>query len=581
MEVTMIKYFIFLLFFVFNAIIFGDEKVEPFGSKEAIRGGVITIHTSEFPKSFNYYINNALDASIVFSLVYESLLEMHPVTLEFMPLLAKRWEISKDKRVFTFEIDERAKWADGKPVTAYDVLFTYDTIMNPSNLTSVQRIFLSRFERPVVINERRIQFKAKSIHYNNFITLAGLSILPEHFFKGKNFNRDFNLKLPPGSGPYRMTDVKEGRYYVLERRKDYWGDLLLHHTGMYNFDKIKFKVIRDDNVAFEAFKKGDFDVFTGISAKRWVTETNTEHFRNNWIIRKKIYNYKPEGFSGIVLNTRRTLFKDKRVRKALFMLLDREELIKKIMYNEYSPLTSYWPSLYKGGKANEPVKYDPEGAKKLLLEAGYDRLDSEGYLVNKKGERLEFKIYYSSEALERQLTYYVESCKKAGVKVNLELLSWATLLKKLENYDFDALTIGWSATLFDDPEQLWHSKHVNEPGGNNLPGYSNAEVDRLIDSLPPVFDLNERIKIIKKIDKIIYDDVPYILFWGANYQRIFYKPIFGMPKTYLSKYGDIYEFLVYWWIDPEKLEKYKKAIREKKPLPPEEVEVYYDVLEKK
>ncbi len=544
-----------------------------FGDPNAIKGGNITLHTSEFPKSFNYYINNAVDASIVFSLVYESLISIHPETLEFMPLLAKSWRISKDKKTFIFEIDERAKWADGKPVTAYDVLFTYETIMNPSNMTSVQRIFLSRFNKPEILGERKIKFVAKNVHYNNFITLGGLNILPKHLFEGKNFNRDFNNNLPAGSGPYVLSEVKEGRYYILKRRGDYWGYALPHQTGIYNFDRIKFKVIRDDNVAFEAFKKGDFDIFTSITAKRWVTETNSIHFQKNWILRKKIYNFRPQGFSGIALNMRKPIFKDKRVRQALFMLFDRETLIKTLMYNEYKPLNSYWASI--NTQPEKIIPYNPEKAKMLLKEAGYDRLDNEGYLVNKEGNRLEFKIYYVTEAFEKHLTTYVESCRKVGVKVNLERLSWATLLKKLDNYDFDALTIGWSTSLFEDPEQLWHSRHINEAGGNNLPGYKNKEVDRLIEMLPPIFDVAKRNEIIKQIDNIIYEEVPYILFWGANYEKIFYKPIFGMPKNCLTKYGSVYDFLVYWWIDPEKEKLYKDAIKKKNPLPSEEVEIYY------
>ncbi|MCX7820637.1 MAG: extracellular solute-binding protein [Brevinematales bacterium] len=557
---------------------FYPKEVKPFGSPNAIKGGSITIHTPEFPKSFNYYVNNALDASIVFSLIYESLIEIHPETLEFMPLLAKSWSISDDKKTFIFEIDERAKWADGKPVTANDVLFTYETIMNPSNMTSVQRIFLSRFEKPVILGERKIKFVAKNVHYNNFITLGGLNILPKHLFEGKNFNRDFNNMLPPGSGPYILSEVKEGRYYVLKRREDYWGYVLSHHTGIFNFDRIKFKIVRDDNVAFEGFKKGDFDIFTSITAKRWVTETNSIHFQKNWILRKKIYNYKPQGFSGIALNMRKPIFKDKRIRQALFMLLDREELIKKLMYNEYKPLNSYWASINKNPK--NIYSYNPEKAKLLLKEAGYDKLDKEGYLVNKNGERLEFKINYVTEAFEKHLTSYAESCKKVGIKVNLEILSWATLLKKLDNYDFDAITIGWSTSLFEDPEQLWHSKHINEAGGNNLPGYSNKEVDNLIDKLPPIFEISKRHEIIRKIDEIIYQDVPYILFWSANYEKIFYKPIFGMPETYLTKYGNVYDFLVYWWIDPEKEKAYKEAVKKKVSLPSEDVEIFYDKVKK-
>ena len=124
-----------------------------------------------------------------------------------------------------------------------------------------------------------------------------------------------------------------------------------------------------------------------------------------------------------------------------------------------------------------------------MREAGYDRLDQSGYLVNKDGRRLEFSVAYVNEDSEKYLTVFVEDCKNAGVKVNLERYSWATLIKKMDQYDFDAVTIGWSGVLFPDPEQLWHSRHADEPGGSNLPGYRNPEVDRLIDSLPPIFDV--------------------------------------------------------------------------------------------
>src|SRR5690606_3446517 len=126
-------------------------KSQPVGDPKAVRGGQLVLHTAEFPKSFNYYVNNAADAATVFNLIYDSLMELHPTTLEFMPLIAKSWEISADKKVFTLHLDPRAKWADGKPITAYDIQFTYDTIMNPKNLTSVQRMAISRFKPPEVI----------------------------------------------------------------------------------------------------------------------------------------------------------------------------------------------------------------------------------------------------------------------------------------------------------------------------------------------------------------------------------------------------------------------------------------------
>lgn len=534
----------------------------------------LTLHTSEFPKSFNAYVNNSVDASQVFDLVYATLMEVDDKTLEFQPLIAESWSISPDQKEITVKINPAAEWSDGTPITAEDVKFTYDVIMNPENLTSVMRMYLGRFNPPEIIDERTVKFTAKTVHYKNLEMLAGFNILPKHLMEGKDFNKEFNMSLPGGSGPYDLTEVKEGRYYVLTRKENYWADRLPHMKGTYNFKRLRFRVM-NSVVAFEAFKKGEFDLFTEITAKRWIEDTNSEQFEKNWLVKQKIYNYAPRGFSGMALNMRRPLFQDLRVRRAIAHLLNRELILEKIMYSEYKPLTSYWPYLYeKGEESNPMIEFNPELAKNLLREAGYDRLDQTGYLVNAAGRRLEFSVAYVMEDSEKYLTVFVEDCKNAGVKVNLERYSWATLIKKMEQYDFDAVVIGWSGALFPDPEQLWHSRHIDEPGGSNLPGYQNPEVDRLIDSLPPIFDVAKRTEIIKEIDRIIYQDVPYVLFWEADYSRVLYKNIFGRPATVFSKYRS--GIIPSWWIDPERVERYQEALKSRQALPPEPVEIHYD-----
>jgi microcin C transport system substrate-binding protein len=538
--------------------------------------GQLTLNTSEFPKSFNYYVNNAADALLVFNLVYDSLLGIDDETLNFRPLIAKSWTISPDKKVFTFTLDPKAKWADGKPITAVDVKFTYDTVMNPQNLTSVQRMSLARFQEPEIIDGMTIKFTAKTVHYNNFVALAFLKVLPRHLFAGKDFNKAFNRSLPSGSGPYELSEVKEDRYYVLKKRSDYWAADFPEYRGMYNFARVKIKKI-NENTAFEAFKKGDFDIYTGVSAKRWVTETNSEPFQKNWIVKQKVFNYAPQGFAGLAFNMRRPPFNDLRIRQAVFYLMDRETLLQKIMYNEYKPFDSYFPSLYAGQPANPPVNYDPVKAKRLLAEAGYTKLDSNGYLVNANGRRLEFTIIYNGESFEKHLTMLADIWKRAGVKVNLNLMSWPTWLKKMDEFKFDAAVVAWGASLFEDPEQLWHSKYADEAGSSNCPGYQNLQVDRLIESLPPIFDAAQRNTIIKQIDRLIYQDTPYALLWGADYTRVLYKNIFAMPKTVLSKYGsDVGDIIAHWRIDPEKLKKYNEALKRKSALPGVSLEVHYD-----
>ncbi len=554
------------------------------GDPAAVRGGTLTLHTSEFPASFNLFVNNDADVAVVFGLVYDTLLDMDPDTKEFEPLIASSWSISKDLKTFTFRIDPRARWSDGQPITALDVSFTYDLIMDPKNRTSVMRLYYSRFEKPVVIDDHTIQFRAKTVHFGNFVQLATFNVLPKHLFEGKDFNKSFNMQLPGSSGPYMLSGVRDGRFYTLTRRNDYWADILPNRMHLFNFDRVVFKIVRDDNIAFESFKKGDFDVFTYVTPRRWTTQTDSEKFQKNWIIKQKIHNHLPRGFSGLAINMRKNIFKDVRVREALSMLLDRKTIIDKLQYGMAVPLNSYWPDFGN----NPPIPYDPAQAEKLLRHAGYDRLDSSGYLVNGKGERLEFSILaIMDETMEKYLTIYAQSCRNAGVKVNLDLTSGATMFKRMEQYDFDMIAMGWTSVLFEDPEQLWHSKHTNEIGGSNLPCYGNPEVDRLIEEMQRVFDEGEREKIIRRIDALIYPDVPYILFWWRNYYMVFYKNCFGMPKTVVSKYGSPIgssnievEIISYWWYDPLKVKRLSEAGKKGAALPAEPEEIYFDKLYK-
>jgi microcin C transport system substrate-binding protein len=273
---------------------------------------------------------------------------------------------------------------------------------------------------------------------------------------------------------------------------------------------------------------------------------------------------------------RKPLFKDVRVRKAICLLQNRRILLDKLAFKQYLPLRSYWPSANINPKENPVIRYNPREALKLFAEAGYDRVDKDGFLINKKGQHVEFTISYTGESFERYLTVFKEDCAKSGVRVNLQLLSWATLLKKADQFSFDTMVVAWSGELFPDGEELWYSKHANEPGGLNYAGYQNHEVDRMIDSMKGNFNAKEREKVIKKIDALIYNDYPYMLQWGANFSRVYYWNKFGMPKTVLSRLNDWSGALSYWWYDPVRAERLKNAMHQNKSLPKETVNVFYD-----
>ncbi len=507
-------------------------------------------------------------------------MDTHPVTLKPVPRLASKYKISPDNKSFTFYIDKDARWSDGKPVTARDVRFTHDTIMNPKNMTSLFRVSLKNFHPPEVIDDKTIVFKVKNKHWINFIEAYAFIVLPKHLYEGKDFNKSFNMVLPGGSGPYRLAEVKKGRYIILERRKDYWGDKLPINFGRYNFDKVKFKSVMQQITSLNYVKKGDTDMMAVNTAKYWVKEFNISAVKNNWLKKKRIYNYEPRGFQGICINLRREKFKDLRVRKAIAHLINQKELIEKMMYNLYSMQKSYWPHITGNNKNNPYYYYEPKKARKLLKEAGWDKVDSEGYLV-KDNKRLEVTILYASKYLEKYFTIFMEDFKKVGIKGNLELVSFSTFTKRMDEYKFDLVWLNWSASLFPNPEAAWSSKEIDKKAGNNVPGLSNMKVDRLLKKYALTYDINQRNNIIKQMDTIIYAEMPYIIIWNADCTKIVYWDKFGHPEKFLTKIGDEYDIIDFWWSSPEKAERLRESIKNKVALPLEPLDVYYDAKLKK
>jgi microcin C transport system substrate-binding protein len=266
--------------------------------------------------------------------------------------------------------------------------------MDKKNNTAVFRIGMSRFQEPVVIDSKTIEFTANSIHWNNFDEIAsGIFILPKHIMEGKDFNK-INDEFPVTSGPYRLAEAKPGRYVKMVRRGDYWQRAYPFNKGRYNFDEVYFKVYTEEAIGLQAMIKGDMDIYPVYKAATWVKEATGEKFDKNWIVRQRIYNQKPIGFQGWAMNIRRDVFKDVRVRKAIAHLVDRKTMIEKLAYNEYEATNSYYPDYYLGeekkNNPNEIIEFDPDKARELLKEAGWIA-NSKG-ILEKDGKDVESKL---------------------------------------------------------------------------------------------------------------------------------------------------------------------------------------------
>lgn len=552
-----------------------EEKGEydPIANLKAVKGGTYTAWRGAFPKSLNMLLDYNTFSIEVMGMLFEPLVALHSTRNEPVGILADFWEISEDKKTFTFHIHPEAKWSDGKPLTAEDVQFFYDVIMNPKNMTSLFRVSLQRFERPEIINDKTIKITAKEVHWANFWTVAEMVALPKHVWKDVDFNKQ-NFDFPIVSGPYRIKEVQTNRYILLERREDWWGRIKKYNQNKYNFDYIKYKSMEDQNKVLEAFKKGEFDSYLIYTAAIWVNQTQFDQVKKGWAIRQSIYNREPRSFQGFAINLRKPIFQDARVREALCYLINRKLIVEKLMFNEYFLLNSYYPDLFPNNMNPdvEVRQYDPEKARALLSDAGW-RVGTDGYLA-KDGKRFEIKFLTYDVDL-RTYNIYLEDLKKVGIKSEIEQLSQSTVYKKMDNLEFDLFWATWGATRLRDPESSWHSSTANQIATNNFSGVADPIVDSLIEEQKTEMSLDKRNEILKKIDKRLNDIMPYILLWQVDHDRLLYWNRFGTPEYVLDKFNREDSIPVYWWEDPEKDSMLKEAMKNNTSLPLESERVVY------
>jgi len=552
------------------------DKPNPLASPDAKIGGEMSTYVGQYPKSLNYYLDNTDFTFKVFSSMYDTLLNLNPITAEYEPMIAKKWSISDDKTTFTFWIDERAKWSDGKPITAYDVQWTFDAIMDPKNLTGVHKVSMEKFSQPEIIDKRTIQFKAKDMHWKNLLALGEFNILPKHIFEKEDFNK-INFGFPVVSSLYKVGEIKEGFFIKLERRNDWW----LNSTGRFrnkdNFQTITFKFFEEQENAFEAFKKGSIDIFPVNTAHLWINETKGEKFDKNWIIKQKIYNYQPAPFQGFAMNMRRPPFDDVRVRKAMAYLLNREKMNRTLMYNQYTMHCSYFEDLYSPEEPckNQVFNFDKEKARALLKEAGWQVNPQTGFL-EKNGQRFSFKFLSREASKDKFINIYTEDLRDVGIELKVDKKDLTAWLKDMDEFNFDMTWAAWGSIIFKDPEGMWASKEAERRGGNNITGFKDERVDALIEKQKTIFDVSERNKICREIDYIVTSQCPYVLLWRSNHTRLLYWNKFGTPATVLSKYDNEDSACSYWWYDEDSAEDLTDAMEKGKYLPAPKLSIYFD-----
>jgi microcin C transport system substrate-binding protein len=518
-----------------------NSKVKILGNEKAPQGGTFLYNLGVEPTTLNPITGTDAYNQTVQSYVLDGLMNRNYETYGWDPALAEKVEISKDGREFTFTLRQGVQWSDGKPLTIDDVKFSFDVIFDDKYNAAHLRPYYENIEKAEVTGPNTIKFVTKSKYFGNFDVVAGLTVLPKHIYGNAEEGKKKN-KTIIGSGPYVLKEYQQGQAIILERNKNWWGNAVPEQRGRYNFQTIRMRFDKEENLVLERLKKGELH-FDTLTPEAYTTKTEGAPWGKE-VLKKKVENLQSKSYGYVGWNMTRDMFKDKKVRRGLAMMMNREEMNKKFRFGMSLPATGPW---YQQSEYADPktkaIAFDPKKAIALFREAGWKDTNKDGVL-DKDGKPFEFSLFFANKDVQKYWVLYQEDLKKVGVKMNLQLLEWNALLKNLDERKFDAVALGWGGGSVDlDPKQIWHTDSMKD-GGSNRVGYSNKEVDKLIDEGAAELDKKKRIKIYRKVYAMIADDAPYAFMFNDKFILYAVNKQIGLPK-------DTYKFAVgtdYWWM---------------------------------
>jgi len=545
---------------------------------DAPKGG--TFRQSSFGgfDSLNPFINKGVPADDV-GLIYDTLMRQsldEPFT-EY-GLVAEKIEKAPDNGWVRFYLRPEARFHDGHPIRAEDVVFTFNTLMAKG--APLYRGYYADVAEVVAEDPLRVLFRFK--HKNNRelpLILGQLPVLPKHWWEGRDFERG-NLEIPLGSGPYRVAEVKAGRSIRYERVKDYWAKDLPINRGFYNFDAMTYDAYRDNTVALEALKAGQFDYWLETSAKNWATAYNIPAVREGRLIREELGNGNPTGMQGFIFNLRRPIFQDVRVREALSLLLDYEWTNKQLFNGAYTRTASYFENSEMAAeglpgpdelKILEPLRgkipeqvftqvfrnpvTDASGmirdqqrrAYKLLQETGWKIVDDK--MVDAQGKPVALEFLLAQTEFERILLPFKRNLADLGIELNIRRVDVSQYINRLRSRDFDMIVGGYpqSSSPGNEQREFWTSAAADNPGSRNFIGLRDPAIDQLVEQLINADSRQSLVAHTRALDRVLLWGYYVIPNWHIKTWRVAYWNNIGHPKV--SPKYDI--GINTWWIKPD------------------------------
>lgn len=515
--------------------------------------------------SFNPYIIKGVAAAGV-SYLYESL-TAHSEDEAFSEygLIAEKVFMPEDRSSVTFYINPLAKFSDGSQIRAEDVEFSFKTLTTHEQASPFFSAYYADVETLNIIDPLTIQFIFKNNQNKELPLILGqIPVFSKAYWTKHDFGKS-SLDIPVGNGPYIVESVDPGRTVTLKRNKNYWAKDLPVNKGRYNFDKIVFEYYKDNTVALEAFKAGEYDFRVERTARNWANSYTGQKFDSGELIKEEISHEQPAGMQAFIINTRRDLFKDQRVREALSYAFDFEWTNENLFNGQYARNQSYFenselasrglPSkeeleiltplkgkipesvfntAFSSPSTKEPnsIRKNLRTASKLLKEAGW--LVENNKLINaetKKPFSFEFLLYQKD--FERVVQPFIKNLEKLGIEAVIRVVDTTQYINRRRSFDFDVMVggFGQSNSPGNEQREYWHSSKADAEGSRNLAGISSPAIDQLIDLVISAPDRNSLVTRTHALDRVLLAGHYAIPNWFNPVERIAYSNKLAHPEV--------------------------------------------------
>ncbi len=510
-----------------------SEVIDYNGKFKNISGGNLINAMAGEPSNLIAMIAGDSASSAIAGNIFNSLLK-YDENLNYAPDLAESWQISNDQKTISFKLKKGLQWADGKPLTSADVLFTWKLITNPNTRTPYASDY-QLVKKASTPDSLTFKVTYESSYAPALDTWTSLHILPKHILKDEDINNTFFSRKPTGSSFYKLDEWISGQQVTLKANDK-------SVLGVPLINKLISRIIPDTSSQFLELTADNIDVMN-INPIQY-----QRVFPARKDLRQKIALYKElgNGYTYLGFNLKKTPFNDIRVRQALNYAIDKDEVIKGVLLGLGEPISSpYKPGTRWNNPNLSPYPYKPSKALVLLQEAGFKKNDA-GILM-KNGKPLKFEII-TNQNKQREMTAVViqKRLQEIGVEVSIRVIEWASFVNRfIKTGDFDVVVLGWSLSLDPDQYNIWHSSQQG-PGQFNFLGYSNKNVDKLLELGRKELNVSKREKIYHEFSKYLLEDSPIIYLYAGYALSAVHKRVKGVknPAPPAGIYHNNYDWFV-------------------------------------